>query len=70
MSNPNLPQVSSDRVMEILQRDPLGAALLRAAIAEATVEVCQRRIEELERPSADSANEPAHALRPAEQAQF
>lgn len=64
MPNQALPQVSSDRVMEILQRDPLGAALLRAAIAEATVEVYQQRIEELERPATDSANEPAHALRP------
>lgn len=70
MSSPNLPQVSSDRVMEILQRDPLGAALLRAAIAEATVEVYQRRIEELERAADDTASEPAHALRPAESAQF
>jgi len=43
------PQVSSDRVLEILQRDPMGAALLRAAIAEATCEVWQARVAELER---------------------
>jgi len=45
------PQVSSDRVLEILQRDPVGAALLRAAIAEATCEVLQARCEQLEKAS-------------------
>jgi hypothetical protein len=43
------PQVSSDRVIEILTRDVMGAALWRAAIAEATVEAYQRRVTELEK---------------------
>ena len=38
------PRVSSDRVMAILQAEPLGAALLRAAIAEATVEALQEQL--------------------------
>lgn len=50
------PNVSSDRVLEILQREPLGAALLRAAIAEATVEVYQRRVTELERKPGEAAS--------------
>jgi len=45
------PSVSSDRVMEILQREPLGAALLRAAIAEATAEAWQAKYEQLEKSS-------------------
>lgn len=42
------PTVSTERVMEILNRDPLGAAYLRAAIAEATVEIYAERIKQLE----------------------
>jgi hypothetical protein len=42
------PQVSSDRVIDILTRDPMGAALWRAAVAEATVEAYQKRVAELE----------------------
>ncbi len=43
------PTVSTERVMEILQRDPVGGALLRAAVAEATCEIYVARIEQLER---------------------
>ena len=43
------PQVSSDRVIDILTRDPMGAALWRAAVAEATVEAYQQRVAELEK---------------------
>lgn len=43
-------RISSDRVLEILQREPIGAALLRAAIAEASCEVLQARINQLESP--------------------
>jgi hypothetical protein len=42
-------RISSDRVLEILQREPLGAALLRAAIAEASCEVLQAQIDELKK---------------------
>lgn len=42
-------RVSTERVLEILQRDPVGAALLRAAVAEATCEIMQQRIDQLER---------------------
>jgi len=42
------PTVSTERVMEILHRDPLGAALVRAAVAEATCEIYAARIEQLE----------------------
>jgi hypothetical protein len=45
----NQPQVSSDRVIDILTRDPMGAALWRAAVAEATVEAYQQRVAELEK---------------------
>lgn len=48
---PEQPSVSSDRVLEILQREPLGAALLKAAIAEATVEVLQTQLAELRNSS-------------------
>jgi hypothetical protein len=41
------PQVSSDRVIEILTREAMGAALWRAAVAEATVEAYQQRLAEL-----------------------
>jgi hypothetical protein len=37
---------SSDRVLEILQREPIGAALLRAAIAEASCEVLQAQLDQ------------------------
>jgi hypothetical protein len=51
----NSPSVSSDRVLQILQGEPLGAALLRAAIAEATCEVLEQRVKELEqKPPADT----------------
>lgn len=43
------PQVSSDRVIDILTRDAMGAALWRAAVAEATVEAYQKRVAELEK---------------------
>ena len=36
--------VNSERVIEILTRDPMGAALWRAAVAEATVEVLQGQL--------------------------
>lgn len=44
-----VPQVSSDRVIDLLTREPLGAALWRAAVAEATVEAYQQRVAELEK---------------------
>ncbi len=46
------PTVSTERVMEILQRDPVGAALLRAAVAEATCEIYAERIKALEEQKA------------------
>ena len=42
-------RVSIERVLEIIQRAPMGAALVRAAVAEATVELMQQRIDQLER---------------------
>ena len=45
------PQVSSDRVIEILTREPMGTALWRAAVAEATAEAWQARCEQLEKAS-------------------
>lgn len=47
------PTVSTERVMEILQRDPVGAALLRAAVAEATCEIYVERIKQLENQKAE-----------------
>jgi len=47
MSEP--PQVSSERVIEILTREPMGTALWRAAVAEATAEAWQAKCEQLER---------------------
>lgn len=55
---PDSPSVSSDRVLEILQRDPLGAALLRAAIAEATCEVLQDRVDQLQKQKSPAAASP------------
>lgn len=52
MSEP--PQVSSDRVIEILTREPMGTALWRAAVAEATAEAWQVRCEQLEQSSGTS----------------
>jgi hypothetical protein len=52
MTEPNAApadRVSTERVLEILQRDPVGGALLRAAIAEASCELMQQRIDQLER---------------------
>lgn len=48
-SGPDLDRVSVERVLEILQRTELGSALVRAAIAEASVELMQQRIDQLER---------------------
>lgn len=50
--------VSPDRIMEILQRDPIGAMALRAAVSEATCEVLQARIEQLERQQNPAAERP------------
>ena len=41
--------VTPERVVEILQRTELGAALWRAAVNEALVEMYQARVEQLER---------------------
>jgi hypothetical protein len=41
--------VTPERVVEILCRDPLGAALWRAAASEAIANVYRERIEQLER---------------------
>lgn len=48
-------RVSTERVLEILQRDPIGAALLRAAVAEATCETYQKRIDQLEQQQGSAA---------------
>lgn len=40
------PPVSSERVLDIIRQDPVGAYLLRAAIAEATCEAYQRQLAE------------------------
>lgn len=45
---PELPSVSPERVVEILVRDPLGAALWRAAAAEAVAQVLAERVEQLQ----------------------
>lgn len=58
------PSVSSDRVMEILQREPLGAALLRAAIAEATAEAWQAKFTELRRPTDKGKANPDRTIAP------
>ena len=42
------PSVSTERVVQILCQDPLGAALWRAAVGEATNEVLMERIQQLE----------------------
>lgn len=72
MSEP--PRVSSDRVLEIIRQDSVGVYLLRAAIAEATCEAYQQRVDELERSSgtsdAKAPNESAHALRPGERGEY
>jgi len=52
MSEP--PQVSSERVIEILTREPMGTALWRAAVAEATAEAWQARCEQLQQQSGTS----------------
>lgn len=44
-----LPTVPPERVVQILCRDQLGAALWRAAANEALVEVLAERIEQLEK---------------------
>lgn len=43
-----LPSVSPEQVVEILVRDPLGAALWRAAAAEAVAGVLVERVEQLQ----------------------
>ena len=45
---PELPSVPPERVHQILCRDPLGAALWRAASHEALNEVLAERIDQLE----------------------
>lgn len=45
---PDLPSVPPERVVQILCQDPLGAALWRAAAAEAMAELLAQRIEQLE----------------------
>jgi hypothetical protein len=45
---PDLPTVSPERVVEILCREPLGAALWRAAAAEAIADAMAERLEQLE----------------------
>jgi hypothetical protein len=42
-------QVSPERVVEILCRDPLGMALWRAAASEALADAYRERIDQLER---------------------
>ena len=42
------PSVSTERVVAILCRDPLGSALWRAAVSEATNEVLMERLQQLE----------------------
>lgn len=49
------PTISSDRVLEILRSDPVGAVHLRAAIAEATCEAWERKYSELESQKAPAA---------------
>jgi hypothetical protein len=44
MPDQNPPPVSSERVMDIIQRDTIGGYLLRAAIAEATCEVYREQL--------------------------
>lgn len=44
----DLPSVSTERVVAILCRDPLGSALWRAAVSEATNEVLMERLEQLD----------------------
>jgi hypothetical protein len=43
-----MPVVSPEPVVEILTRDPLGAALWRAAAAEAVAQAMAERIDQLE----------------------
>jgi len=43
-----LPSIPSEQVVQILCRDPLGAALWRAAAAEALNEILAQRVEQLE----------------------
>lgn len=62
------PRVSSDRVLEIIRQDAVGAYLLRAAIAEATCEAYAQRENELEQAKTDVSA--AHALRPGDPGQF
>lgn len=47
--SPAPDRVPIERVLEIIQRDPMGAVLVRAAVAEATCELMQQRIDQLER---------------------
>lgn len=44
----DLPSVPAERVVQILCQDPLGAALWRAAHAEAVADVLADRVNQLE----------------------
>jgi hypothetical protein len=50
---PELPSIPSEQVVQILCRDPLGAALWRAAAAEALNEILAQRVEQLEQQHQD-----------------
>lgn len=56
---PEPMSVPSERVVEILTRDPLGAALWRAAANEALVEIYAQRIEQLEKQKSPAAVPPS-----------
>ena len=53
---PDLPSVPPERVVHILCQDPLGAALWRAAVGEATSEVLMERIQQLEQRTSGAAD--------------
>lgn len=58
MSSPDEISVSPQQVVEILCREPLGAALWRAAANEALVEVYRERVEALQRQHGTPAERP------------
>lgn len=49
---PEFPSVPTDRVVQILSREPLGAALWRAALNEALAEMLAEQLEQLEQQRA------------------
>jgi hypothetical protein len=53
---PELPSAPVEQVVQILCRDPLGAALWRAAAAEAVNEVFAKRIEQLQQQNGATAD--------------